>query len=101
MRPNLWCLLPFPPLFCVKRPLASWVFLANPALPPSLSLSQNLPIYVAGVSSGASFAMRLPSEMPGELSGIISEVLAIPNPSEQDYDVSDVDSYMQGASKQP
>jgi hypothetical protein len=45
--------------------------------------------------------MRLPSEMPGELSGIISEVLAIPNPSEQDYDVSDVDSYMQGASKQP
>jgi hypothetical protein len=49
---------------------------------------QDLPVYVGGVSSGAAFALRLPSEMPGELSGVVSEVLAIPTPYEQTYDVS-------------
>ncbi len=44
-------------------------------------------MYSAGVSSGAAFAVRLPNKMPGELSGIISEVLAV-EVDGTEYDVS-------------
>jgi len=48
---------------------------------------QGLPLYLGGVSSGAAFALKLPNELPGEVSGILAEVLAV-DPEKDDFDVS-------------
>ncbi|PSC73083.1 hypothetical protein C2E20_3669 [Micractinium conductrix] len=46
------------------------------------------PLYLGGVSSGASFALKLPNEFtPGEVAGITSEVLAV-DPDADDFEWS-------------
>lgn len=44
-------------------------------------------MYFGGVSSGASFALKLQNEMPGEVAGMFSEVLAIDPAKDPDFDV--------------
>lgn len=79
---------------CLPSCLPSW--LADP--PPSRITSaarscpawraQDTPLYLGGVSSGASFALKLINELgDGEASGVFSEVLAI-DPEKDDFDVS-------------
>ncbi|KAL4444235.1 hypothetical protein ABPG75_011972 [Micractinium tetrahymenae] len=48
---------------------------------------EDLPLYLAGVSSGASFALKLLKDLEGELevSGVISEVLAV-DPDKDPFD---------------
>lgn len=60
----------------------------DPALCPT-SPPQDLPLYLAGVSSGATFALKLLKDLRGELdvSGVICEVLAI-DPDKDSYNVS-------------
>jgi hypothetical protein len=62
----------------------------SPALAPCFCAVwlQDLPIYVGGVSAGASFALKLPNDMPGELSGVVSEVMGLDPAAATEYDVS-------------
>jgi len=52
---------------------------------PSL---QDLPLYVGGVSSGGSFALKLNKEMAGEIKGAFSEVLSMDPDNDDGTDVS-------------
>lgn len=53
------------------------------------SPSQDLPLYTGGVSSGASFALKLINELAkGEVDGVFSEVLAVDPEKDPDFDVS-------------
>ena len=45
-------------------------------------------MYAGGVSAGASFALKLPSDMRGELSGVVSEVMGLDPAVQTGYDVS-------------
>jgi hypothetical protein len=46
-------------------------------------------VYAGGVSAGASFALKLPGDMPGELSGLVSEVMGLdPVSHAGEFDVS-------------
>ncbi len=56
---------------------------------PGPNPRQDLPLHLAGVSSGGSFALKLLKDLSGELevSGVISEVLSI-DPDKDSYDVS-------------
>ena len=86
------------PLLRPRACCAAAPCLALQALPPTLpsllptwfcaGWLQGLPIYVGGVSAGASFALKLPNDMPGELSGVVSEVMGLDPAAATEYDVS-------------
>lgn len=55
---------------------------------PTMAPLQDKPLYLGGVSSGASFALKIVNELKeGEANGVFSEVLAI-DPEKDSFDVS-------------
>lgn len=57
-------------------------------MPHAPMLPQDLPLFVGGVSSGGSFALKLNKEMAGEIKGAFSEVLSMDPDNDDGTDVS-------------